>query len=100
MRRRTGSGAEDTSATGAGKRASRAAACVLPQHLRQVGLAGTELAEAQATTIRTKLLKIGGLLKRSARRIILHPAEVSGRRISLRSKPSRSGCTWPFNPIQ
>jgi hypothetical protein len=51
-----------------------AAAYVLLQQLRQVGLAGTELAEAQATTIRTKLLKIGGLLKRSARRIILHLA--------------------------
>jgi len=51
-----------------------AAAYVLLQHLRQTALAGTELAEAQVPTLRLKLLKIGGLLKRSARRIILHLA--------------------------
>jgi hypothetical protein len=51
-----------------------AAAYILLQHLRQTALAGTELAEAQVGTIRNKLLKIGGLLKRSARRIILHLA--------------------------
>jgi len=51
-----------------------AAAYVLLQHLRQTALAETELAEAQVTTIRLKLLKIGGLLKRSARRIVLHLA--------------------------
>lgn len=51
-----------------------AAAYVLLQHIRQTALAGTELAEAQVTTIRVKLLKIGGLVKRSARRIVLHLA--------------------------
>lgn len=51
-----------------------AAAYILLQHLRQTALAGTELAEAQVPTLRLKLLKIGGLLKRSARRIILHLA--------------------------
>jgi hypothetical protein len=51
-----------------------AAAYVLLQYLRQAALAGTELAEAQVTTIRLKLLKIGGLVKRSARRIVLHLA--------------------------
>jgi hypothetical protein len=51
-----------------------AAAYVLLQHLRQEALAGTELAEAQVSTLRVKLLKIGGLLKRSARRIVLHLA--------------------------
>lgn len=51
-----------------------AAAYVLLQHLRQEALAGTELAEAQVGTIRNKLLKIGGLIKRSARRIVLHLA--------------------------
>jgi Transposase DDE domain group 1 len=51
-----------------------AAAYVLLQHLRQEALAGTELAEAQVPTLRVKLLKIGGLLKRSARRIVLHLA--------------------------
>ena len=51
-----------------------AAAYVLMQHLRQEGLAGTELAEAQVPTIRTRLLKIGALVRRSARRIVLHLA--------------------------
>lgn len=51
-----------------------AAAYVLLQHIRQTALAGTELAEAQVSTIRLKLLKIGGLVKCSARRIVLHMA--------------------------
>lgn len=51
-----------------------AAAYILLQHLRQQALAGTELAEAQVSTIRLKLLKIGGLIKRSVRRIVLHLA--------------------------
>lgn len=51
-----------------------AAAYVLLQHLRQQALAGTELAEAQVSTIRNKLLKIGALVKRSVRRIVLHLA--------------------------
>ena len=51
-----------------------AVAYVLLQHIRQTALVGTELAEAQVSTIRLKLLKIGGLVKRSARRIILHLA--------------------------
>ena len=51
-----------------------AAAYILLQHLREKALAGTELAEAQVSTIRLKLLKIGALIKRSARRIVLHLA--------------------------
>jgi len=51
-----------------------AAAYILLQHLREKALAGTELAEAQVTTIRNKLLKIGALVKRSFRRIVLHLA--------------------------
>jgi hypothetical protein len=50
------------------------AAYVLLQHLRQNALAGTELANAQVSTLRIKLLKIGGLIKRTARRIVLHLA--------------------------
>jgi Transposase DDE domain group 1 len=70
-----------------------AAAYVLLQHIRQTALAGTELAEAQVSTIRLKLLKIGGLVKRSARRIVLHLASgcpqqqlfrlIAGKLISL-----------------
>jgi len=51
-----------------------AIAYVLLQHLRDNALAQTELADAQVNTIRLKLLKIGGLIKRSARRIVLHLA--------------------------
>jgi len=51
-----------------------AAAYVLLQHIRQTALVETELAEAQVSTIRLKLLKIGGLVRRSARRIVLHLA--------------------------
>ena len=51
-----------------------AAAYILLQHLREKALAGTELAEAQVPTIRLRLLKIGALVKRSARRIVLHLA--------------------------
>lgn len=49
-----------------------AAAYVLFDHLRRAGLAGTELQEAQAGTIRLKLLKIGARVKQSVRRIVLH----------------------------
>ena len=44
-------------------------AYVLLSELRRVGLKGTELARAQCSTIRTKLLKVGALVSLSARRI-------------------------------
>jgi hypothetical protein len=43
--------------------------------LREFGLAGTEMARAQAGTIRTKLLKIGGRLRISVRRVWLSLSE-------------------------
>ena len=46
-------------------------AYTLIQTLRQTALAGTELAKAQATTIRTKLLKIGAVVTSSVRRLVL-----------------------------
>jgi len=49
-------------------------ASVLVETLRRVGLAGTELACAQVPTIRLKLLKIGGRIVRSVRRIVVHLA--------------------------
>ncbi len=65
------------------------AAYVLIEHLRRVGLTGTELAKAQATTIRTKLLKIGGRVFVSVRRIYLslasgHPLQALFRRVAAR----------------
>jgi hypothetical protein len=51
-----------------------AAAYVLMEFVRRVGLADTELAAAQVTTIRLKLLKIGARLVQSVRRVVLHLA--------------------------
>ena len=50
------------------------AAYILMDALRREGLAGTELANAQVDTIRLKLLKIGGRIICSVRRIVLHLA--------------------------
>ena len=44
-------------------------AYVLLQMLRRLGLAGTELANAQCATIRLKLLKIGALIRISVRKV-------------------------------
>ena len=47
------------------------AAYVLLETIRRIGLRGTELCKAQATTIRLKLLKIGTVIVRNTRRIRL-----------------------------
>lgn len=65
------------------------AAYVLIEHLRRVGLKGTELAQAQVTTLRTKLLKIGGRVQVSVRRVYLslasgYPLQALFRRVALR----------------
>lgn len=62
---------------------------MLVEFLRRVGLEGTELAKAQATTIRTKLLKLGGRVRISARRIYLslasgHPLQSLFRHVARR----------------
>jgi hypothetical protein len=44
-------------------------AYVLLESLRRLGLAGTELAEAQCQTIRLKLLKIGALVRVTVRKV-------------------------------
>jgi hypothetical protein len=46
-------------------------AYVLLETIRRIGLAGTELARAQASTIRLKLLKLGTVILRNTRRIRL-----------------------------
>jgi hypothetical protein len=48
------------------------AAYVLIEHLRRVGLKGTELAKAQVGTIRLKLLKVAARVVTSVRRVVLH----------------------------
>jgi len=50
------------------------AAYVLVETLRREGLAGTEMAHAQAGTLRTRLLKIGARVRVSVRRVVLHLA--------------------------
>ncbi|MCL5769860.1 MAG: IS1380 family transposase [Planctomycetes bacterium] len=49
-----------------------ALAYVLVDYVRRVALVGTELAQAQADTIRLKLLKIGAVVCTSVRRLVLH----------------------------
>jgi len=51
-----------------------AAAYILMDTLRREGLVDTELANAQVSTIRLKLLKIGARITCSVRRIVLHLA--------------------------
>jgi len=65
------------------------AAYVLMQTLRQTVLVNTELAHAQVTTIRLKLIKIAARVVVSARRVILHlssscPLQPLWRRIAQR----------------
>jgi hypothetical protein len=47
-------------------------AYVLIERLRHLGLKGTELAKAQVTTIRLKLLKVAARVRTSVRRVVLH----------------------------
>jgi DDE family transposase len=47
-------------------------AYALVEHVRRTALAGTELANAQVPTIRTKLLKVGAVVRTSVRRVVLH----------------------------
>jgi hypothetical protein len=44
---------------------------VLMNEVRRVGLAGTKMAQAQCSTIRTRLLKVGALVKVSVRRVLV-----------------------------
>lgn len=46
-----------------------ALAYTLMQRLREIALAGTELARASASTIRVRLLKIGAAILRNTRRV-------------------------------
>ena len=60
------------------------AAYVLIEHIRRVGLKGTDLAKAQVGTIRLKLLKVAARVTMSVRRIVLHlPETYPYRRVFL-----------------
>jgi hypothetical protein len=76
------------------------AAYVLIEHLRRVGLKGTELARAQVSTIRLKLFKIAARVRVSVRRVVLHfassyPYQLLLRRLIIRHRshviPSKPG---------
>jgi hypothetical protein len=51
-----------------------ALAYVLVEGLRRLGLQGTEMARAQAATIRVRLLKIGAQIRITVRKIWVSPA--------------------------
>jgi len=73
-----------------------AAAYMLMETLRRVGLQDTELQHAQVGTIRLKLLKIGARVKTSVPRIILHlasgfPLQDLFRRLAERLTASAQG---------
>jgi len=76
-----------------------AAAYVLVETLRRVGLTGTELAAAQATTIRLKLLKIGGRVVRSVRRLVIHLASGFPLQQTFRAIVNRLH-EWRRHPIR
>ena len=54
-----------------------AAAYVLVEHIRRTTLAGSDLATASVNTIRLRLLRIGALVQRSVRRIVVRIASSS-----------------------
>ena len=61
--------------------------------LRRLGLAGTELAAAQCQTIRLKLLKVGALVRVTARRVWAHLASGCPYAAVFRAAHARlSGC--------
>ena len=72
-------------------------AYILITELRRIGLAGTELARAQAGTLRVRLLKIAAVIRRSTRRIYVslssaHPAQAIFAEVlaRLRALPPRA----------
>lgn len=68
-------------------------AYLLLEAIRRLGLQGTELARAQVSTIRLKLLKIGAVIVRNTRRVRFflssaYPAQVLFRLVATRLAPS------------
>jgi len=76
------------------------AAYVLVESLRRTALAGTELEQAQADTIRLKLFKVAARVVTSVRRVVLHlssayPLQELFTRVLERLLPSRNTCPAP-----
>ena len=59
--------------------------------VRKVGLAGTEMANAQAGTLRNKLFKIGALVSVSVRRLYVRLSHAFARRSLLVRAMTRLG---------
>jgi hypothetical protein len=75
------------------------AAYVLVEALRRLGLKGTELADAQVTTIRLRLLKIGARIVTSVRRIVLHLAGGYPLKVLFEQVALRLRTFLPFDPV-
>ena len=76
-------------------------AYLLLEALRRLGLKGTELAQAQATTIRLKVLKIGALIRVTVRKVWIalaggYPYAEVGEDLGAAPAASRAG----LNPIR
>ena len=68
-------------------------AYVLLQMLRRLGLEGTELAQAQCSTMRSKLLKIGALIRITVRKVWISLAgDIPTSRCSGKSTKSCAPC--------
>lgn len=75
------------------------AAYVLLEHLRRVALKGTELAQAQVSTIRTKLLKIGARVIVSVRRVYLSLASAYPMQALFRQVARRLTHAFAVRPV-
>jgi len=67
-------------------------ASVLLSALRRIGLEGTEMARAQAVTIRSRLLKIGAQVKVTARREWVHLSQAFPLQAVFRHAAARLRC--------
>lgn len=70
-------------------------AYLLMNQLRQVGLAGTDLAQASCGTIRTRLFKVGALIRVSVRRVVVSlssafPLQKLFHQVAARLQPAPS----------
>ena len=75
-------------------------AYILVDDLRRNVLHGTELAAAQADTIRLKLFKIGAVIKASVRRLVLHLSEAYPLRELFILACRRLAALRPASPVQ
>ena len=73
-----------------------AAAYVLVYHIRRTALAGSELEHAEVGTIRLRLFRVGALVQKTVRRIVVRiasgfPGQDLFRRVAARLRQPRPG---------